>query len=82
MYTKINNNRYQLTNTKDKEILLDINEGKTITAIKLISLYAGSPHALKINLKRIGLEYVKVNKGAKTSFVVRGKDFERLVVDL
>lgn len=51
------------------------------TLTKTVLLYCGS-HRLKIELNKHKVNYVRVNKGAKTSYILRGKSIGRLVVTL
>ena len=50
-------------------------------ATKTVHLFAGS-HELKNRLKRLKISYTKVERGAFTSYVLRHKNFGRLVVKL
>lgn len=52
------------------------------TLIKTVLLNAGSPNRLSIELKKHKTKYVKVSRGAKTSYVLRSPKIGRLVVTL
>jgi hypothetical protein len=51
------------------------------TAIKTALIYAGSTE-LKNQMKRLKVNYTKVQRGFKTIYVLRSKDFERTEVIL
>lgn len=51
------------------------------TAIKTALIYAGSTR-LKNEMKRLKVEYTKVQRGFKTVYVLRSKDFPRTEVIL
>jgi len=51
------------------------------TAIKTCLLYAGTTELTK-QLKKIGVTHTKVYRGAKTIFVLRGKNIGRIEVTL
>ena len=51
------------------------------TAVKTCLLYAGTTE-LTNQLKKIGITHTKVNRGAKTIFVLRGAKIGRLEVIL
>ena len=53
----------------------------TDTLTKTVHIFAGSDR-LRIELKKHKIDYVKIQKGAKTSFVLRGSKIGRLVVTL
>jgi len=50
-------------------------------AIKTALIFAGSME-LKRQMKRLKVEYTKVQRGFKTIYVLRSKDFERTEVIL
>jgi hypothetical protein len=50
-------------------------------ATKTVHLYSGT-HKLKSEMKRLKIEYVKVNKGAFITYVLRHKTFGKLIVKL
>ena len=51
------------------------------TAIKLALIFAG-PNELKNQMKRLGVNYVKIERGVKTLFILRHKTFGRVEVKL
>ena len=50
-------------------------------AIKTVQLYAGSSQ-LKVHLRRLNVEYVKVHRGVKTVYILRSNNFPRTEVTL
>jgi hypothetical protein len=48
---------------------------------KIVYIFAGT-HVLKRELERYNVRYVKVCKGAKVMYILRGKAINRLVVTL
>ena len=53
----------------------------TQTLTKIVQINAGS-HRLKTELTKHKISYVKVCKGAKTSYILRGQQIGRLVITL
>ena len=56
-------------------------DSKKDTAVKTCLIYAGTTE-LKKQLNRLKVEYTKVNRGFKTIYVLRSKDFGRIEVVL
>jgi hypothetical protein len=53
----------------------------TEIAIKTVQIFAGSDN-LRKELKRLKIEYTKLEKGVNVSYVLRGKEIGRLIVKL
>lgn len=51
------------------------------TLIKTVNIFAGSP-ALAVELKKLKINYSKVQRGLKTVFVLRNNNIGRLEVTL
>lgn len=51
------------------------------TAIKTALIFAGSTE-LKKQMNRLKVNYTKIVKGARTSYILRGKEIGRVVVVL
>ena len=63
-------------------IIFEADDTAQQTAIKTALLFAGS-NELKTQLKKIGIvNYSKVVKGAKVSYILRGNKIGRLTVTL
>jgi hypothetical protein len=51
-------------------------------AREAVKLYAGAPLELTRQLKRLGIRYVKVQRGASVRYILRGKDIRRTEIKL
>lgn len=49
---------------------------------RIVNELAGSPAELTKQLKRIGLRYVKTNRGFKTLYIIRGKGINKIIIEL
>ena len=64
-----------------ENIVFEKDDSKQQLLTKIVQINAGS-HRLKVELTKLGVNYVKVCKGASTVFILRGKGIERLTVKL
>lgn len=51
------------------------------TAIKTVNLFAGSS-ALKTEMKKLGVDYVKTQRGVYIVYILRHREFGRVTVKL
>lgn len=51
------------------------------TAIKTVNLFAGSS-ALKTEMKKLGVDYVKTQRGVYVVYILRHREFGRVTVKL
>ena len=51
------------------------------TAIKTVNLFAGSS-ALKTEMKKLGVDYVKTQRGVYIVYILRHREFGRVIVKL
>lgn len=69
------------TNYSNDNIIFSDDDTLQIEATKTVHLYSGT-HKLKSEMKRLKIEYTKVNKGAFVTYVLRNKTFGKLIVKL
>ena len=64
-----------------ENITFENDDTREQTLTKIVQINAGS-HRLKTELTKQGITYVKLCKGANTTFILRGKGIEKLTVKL
>ncbi len=64
-----------------ENIVFENDDTLTQTLTKIVQINAGS-HRLKTELTKYKISYVKVIKGASTTFVLRGAKIGRLTIKL
>ncbi len=63
------------------EIIFEDIDSPQQTAIKTVQLWCGTSE-LKPQLKKLGIDYVKCNKGVHVVYILRGKEIGRIEVKL
>lgn len=63
------------------EIIINDNDTLKDRAIKTVQIFAGSSE-LKNQMKRLKVDYTKVQRGFNTMYVLRHKNFGRIEVKL
>lgn len=63
------------------KIVFEKTDSDKETAIKTVLIYAGS-NELKTQMKRLNIDYTKVCRGLKTSFVLKSNKIGKLTVTL
>jgi hypothetical protein len=68
-------------NYSNDSIIFQDDDTLQLEATKTVHLYSGT-HKLKSEMKRLKINYTKVNKGAFVTYVLRHKTFGKLTVKL
>jgi len=63
------------------EIIINETDSLKDKAIKTVLIFAGS-HELKKQMRKLKVDYTKVQRGFNTFFVLRNKEFGRVEVKL
>lgn len=65
----------------DQEIIFEELDTPVTTAIKTVDMWVGTSE-LKPQLAKLGIDYVKVNRGLKVVYILRGREIGKLEVTL
>lgn len=63
------------------KIIIEDSDNKKEVAIKTVLLFAGSP-ALKTEMKKLKVDYTKIQQQGKVKFVLKNKEFGKTTVVL